>query len=538
MGCEKMGARMLASRQLLGPRTMASCSLGFMSRLIPTNFRTIQPGSWRPSSTLTRVGSVGVGVYRRIPGDAGHLSFPESELEDLLRKRAEARLTRDYETADQILNELRNRGVDVNDRSREWRAGAASDASGSDDDDGDDDEAGPSGVNVACTGPPELAAKLRGALLTQWRGNGQRRGDTFTHNFHPYKAAMMPLCAAQLLELMPPGDGAILDPFVGSGTSMVEALLAGRAAVGRDISPLAVGVARYQSWLPSAQSLEELTGVMRQVAEDLLEGCRDDDDNEFEQARDFVRGRLQASGCSEEVSGACWFLLSHEEVFAWPEWRKPRSLSWRLTRTTERYVAKVASLVTATPKQTPAADIRVGDARSLEGVAVAVAVAGVVSSPPYPGVYTYLDFVPAGNCLARHVSNTTPATSYARGEIGSKAEMQALDTASVSDSFADRWQLDTTAWLQAVRDKLIPHGRIAILIGDENGVNTLESISAAVASLSEDTSGLASSDYQLEVIASASLTSRTTRPWARQNRRGRGYRCEHTILMEKVVAEK
>ena len=71
----------------------------------------------------------------------------------------------------------------------------------------------------------------------------------------PFAAA----CLAQVSELLPllPGRGAILDPFVGTGATMLEVMLAGREARGHDLSPLAVGIARYHCWRPSlARGLE------------------------------------------------------------------------------------------------------------------------------------------------------------------------------------------------------------------------------------------------------------------------------------------
>ena len=69
--------------------------------------------------------------------------------------------------------------------------------------------------------------------------------------------------------------------------------------------------------------------------------------------------------------------------------------------------------------------------------------------------------------------------------------------------------------------KALKHkGRIAILIGDNAGIDALESIKAAVA-LVED----------LNVIASASISEDAPRrPWAKSKR---NYRREHCILIEK-----
>ena len=47
--------------------------------------------------------------------------------------------------------------------------------------------------------------------------------------------------------------GAVLDPFMGGGTVVVEAMLAGRGCYGRDVNPIALEVAwaRTRLWSPA-----------------------------------------------------------------------------------------------------------------------------------------------------------------------------------------------------------------------------------------------------------------------------------------------
>ena len=61
-----------------------------------------------------------------------------------------------------------------------------------------------------------------------------------THNYHTYPAKYIPqLVSKIILEHSPPG-GVVLDPFCGSGTTCVEALLNDRQARGVDINPVAI----------------------------------------------------------------------------------------------------------------------------------------------------------------------------------------------------------------------------------------------------------------------------------------------------------
>ena len=95
---------------------------------------------------------------------------------------------------------------------------------------------------------PELSAQLRRVLDASQASpaKGGRRPTSdgcqrWTHGFHTYPAGLHPDGAALLLTLMP--EGPICDPFCGGGTVLVEAMAAGRACVGRDISPIAVRLA-------------------------------------------------------------------------------------------------------------------------------------------------------------------------------------------------------------------------------------------------------------------------------------------------------
>lgn len=63
------------------------------------------------------------------------------------------------------------------------------------------------------------------------------------HDVHAYPARFIPEIPGAALELAP-GGGAVVDPFCGVGTTLVEAARAGRVAVGTDINPIATLVAR------------------------------------------------------------------------------------------------------------------------------------------------------------------------------------------------------------------------------------------------------------------------------------------------------
>ncbi len=66
-----------------------------------------------------------------------------------------------------------------------------------------------------------------------------------------------------------PGD-LVIDPFCGKGTTLVEALIAGRASIGSDVAPDAVAVARAKV---SGVRMGDVTRCLAQMARELSDDC-------------------------------------------------------------------------------------------------------------------------------------------------------------------------------------------------------------------------------------------------------------------------
>ena len=65
-----------------------------------------------------------------------------------------------------------------------------------------------------------------------------------THCYHRYPAKFIPQVAARLIQEHSEPGAVVLDPFMGSGTTVVEALVAGRRARGTDVNPAALIASR------------------------------------------------------------------------------------------------------------------------------------------------------------------------------------------------------------------------------------------------------------------------------------------------------
>ena len=74
-----------------------------------------------------------------------------------------------------------------------------------------------------------------------------KNGHKFTHFLFRFPAKFhAPAVRCLINQFSKPGD-VILDPFCGSGTLLVEALVAGRSGIGADIDPVAVFVSRTKT---------------------------------------------------------------------------------------------------------------------------------------------------------------------------------------------------------------------------------------------------------------------------------------------------
>jgi hypothetical protein len=80
----------------------------------------------------------------------------------------------------------------------------------------------------------------------------------YTHNFYKYPARFSPKFVRAAIEAFTaPGD-LIVDPFMGGGTTLVEALALGRHAIGTDVSSLAVFVTQVKTMLLKDSEIKSL----------------------------------------------------------------------------------------------------------------------------------------------------------------------------------------------------------------------------------------------------------------------------------------
>lgn len=100
--------------------------------------------------------------------------------------------------------------------------------------------------------------------------------DALTHGFHSWPARLHRSIAAEILDGVASeiGGRTVVDPFMGGGTTLVEAMIRGLPTLGIDLNPLAIGVAKVRTRVTNQEERMFLANAVDAVVEENLERIR------------------------------------------------------------------------------------------------------------------------------------------------------------------------------------------------------------------------------------------------------------------------
>jgi len=118
---------------------------------------------------------------------------------------------------------------------------------------------------------PSNAEETLRSVLQQDLGFKGKETTYATHNIHAFAAKFPPQLPQLFIErLTEPGE-VVLDPMVGSGTTLIEALLLGRVGIGFDLDPLAIRISRAKVTKLDPHRILQAGYEMLQKARELVE---------------------------------------------------------------------------------------------------------------------------------------------------------------------------------------------------------------------------------------------------------------------------
>jgi DNA modification methylase len=331
-----------------------------------------------------------------------------------------------------------------------------------------------------------LAEAMRAQDQLDERGRPIVARDSLTHGFHAYPARMHPAVARVVLQELSLGPTSeVLDPFCGSGTVAVEAMVAGWHSLGSDLDPLAVRLARVKTERRSSRERQRFLHRCAEVAEASQRRVQD---------RVEVRAQLSAeerawydthvlkelAGLLEEIRAVeheadrralelvfsaivVKFSRQRAETAERSEAKRIRKglATEFFQRKAEELVRGWAELEAAVPRTHHAPRFIMSDARTLpQTLAGEYRCDLILTSPPYGGTYDYLN-----HHARRHAWLGINPKKLREGEIGARRELSRT-RGRASANASERWDAQMLAVLEAMAALLDPEGVALLLVGD------------------------------------------------------------------------
>lgn len=306
--------------------------------------------------------------------------------------------------------------------------------------------------------------------------------DAFTHGFHPWPARMHRAIARVVIDRATKPGARVVDPFCGSGTVLLEAMLSGRRSAGVDLNPVASMLVQVKTELRDGDARQRLFDTAKYVCSasiervqtreraiaklpprmlglygphtlkemaGLLEEIRKVDDAGDRRALEIVFSSLVVKVSNKRA-----------ETSDIEERKRIRKglVTELFARKVEELLDRWASLFLAVPSDATPPRVFEGDARSLRELLGSRTKSDLVlTSPPYGGTYDY---------HLQHALRLAwlgiPSRDFARRELGARRSLMSVD----EDEAQDHWDRDLINALGAMTQVLAPDGHVVLLMGD------------------------------------------------------------------------
>jgi hypothetical protein len=300
------------------------------------------------------------------------------------------------------------------------------------------------------------------------------------HGFHTYPARMHSVTASRLVTAFTSPPQRVLDPFCGSGTVLVESLIAGHPAVGTDLNPLAVRLAACKTRPRTSAELNQLTEHAAECAAtaDARRKAKAGASRRFPREDvalfephvllelDSLRVGVEAVRADatradlELVLSSVLVKLSRkpgDTSSGTAQRRTAAGFAARLfVQKAQNLAARLAAFARLLPKPPPVAVVVQDDATKLEKLPPEP-ISAVITSPPYAATYDY---------LAHHALRLRwlglDAAPLARGEIGSRTAYSRLRPKDARAA----WGKELERFFRAASRVLPPGGPLVVVMAD------------------------------------------------------------------------
>ena len=151
-------------------------------------------------------------------------------------------------------------------------------------------------------------------IITAAKDQSRVRG--YTHRFYTYPAGFSPVFVEAAIQSLTKKNDLVLDPFMGGGTTIIEALRANRKVVGIDLNPISAFVTKVKATKLSVQNINTIEKWAYAMSKKINHQLKDDKFSK--QAFSIINykglGTKEISNLKKVIRGASFYLKNLNKV--------------------------------------------------------------------------------------------------------------------------------------------------------------------------------------------------------------------------------